>query len=168
MKDMYSFEEFKTFNIGPNLEERLVKDNLNWSLEYSRDAVEEYRKFIYLAVASGHPVTPSVEVDEVWHTHLLFTRNYKEMCDLLGTFIHHGPGTGKKEEDSKFADQYVRTLESYERVFGHRPPEEFWPYRDRTVNLKRLDVANNWIIPVGDVKSIFKALTIEIKQKLTW
>ena len=45
-----------------------------WSKEFSLEALEEYKKFIYLLCRCNHPVTPSVEVDQVWHLHLLYTR----------------------------------------------------------------------------------------------
>jgi len=49
--------------------QRLAKDN-GWSLGYTQRAIEEYKKFIFLAVAAGHPVTPSDQIDQVWHLHL--------------------------------------------------------------------------------------------------
>ena len=53
---------------------RLAREN-GWSREYALRALEEYRRFVYLAMTAGHPVTPSEEVDEVWHFHLTYTRS---------------------------------------------------------------------------------------------
>ncbi|MEZ6192343.1 MAG: hypothetical protein R3C45_13785 [Phycisphaerales bacterium] len=49
--------------------------------------VNEYRRFCYLAIAAGHTVTPSDEVDQAWHLHLLYTRDYwEDFCpNVLGT-----------------------------------------------------------------------------------
>ena len=47
---------------------RLARDN-GWTREFALRAIKEYKRFCYLAVISGHPVTPSEEVDEVWHLH---------------------------------------------------------------------------------------------------
>ena len=33
-------------------------------------AIEEYRKFVFLALVAGHQITPSDQVDQVWHLHL--------------------------------------------------------------------------------------------------
>ncbi len=53
---------------------RLAREN-GWSLAYARRAIEEYRRFVFLALVAGHPVTPSDQVDQVWHLHLTYTRS---------------------------------------------------------------------------------------------
>jgi hypothetical protein len=52
---------------------RLARDN-GWSEEFAERVVAEYRRFAFLAVAAGHPVSPSDAVDQAWHLHLLYTR----------------------------------------------------------------------------------------------
>ncbi|MCI0366147.1 MAG: hypothetical protein L0219_19985 [Phycisphaerales bacterium] len=108
--------------------DRLTREN-NWSLEFARSALAEYKRFVFLAVAAGHPVTPSEVVDSVWHLHLKYTRSYWErLCqDVLQQPLHHDPASGAADEDGKFADQYRRTLESYERMCGAPPPAAVWP-----------------------------------------
>lgn len=104
-----------------------LADEQDWTPEFTALAVEEYKRFIFLAAAAGHPVTPSYVVDEVWHLHLIFTRSYwEELGDIIGRLIHHDPGTGEKGDGSKFHNQYVRTLESYRKFFGSEPPPEIW------------------------------------------
>ena len=44
---------------------RLARDN-DWSPDYTQRVVEEYKRFAYLAMAAGHPVTPSDQVDQAW------------------------------------------------------------------------------------------------------
>lgn len=72
--------------------ERLAREQ-GWSLKFARNAFEEYRKFLYLAMTSGHPVTPSKVVYEVWHLHLCYTRSYwNDLCEgVLGYTLHHEP-----------------------------------------------------------------------------
>ena len=48
---------------------RLGKEN-DWSPGFTNRAVEEYKRFAFLAVVAGHPVSPSDAVDQVWHLHL--------------------------------------------------------------------------------------------------
>ena len=74
---------------------RLAREN-DWSRRFAARAIEEYRKFCFLAVHAGHPVTPSDEVDQVWHLHLLYSRHYWDaLCrDTLETPLHHGPTQG--------------------------------------------------------------------------
>ena len=75
--------------------DRLAKEN-DWSKSYTRRVIEEYKRFIYLCRAAGHPVTPSEEIDQAWHLHLCYTRSYwDEMCgEILGAPVHHGPTRG--------------------------------------------------------------------------
>jgi len=126
---------------------RLAKEN-DWPPGYTQRAVEEYRRFAFLAVAAGHPVSPSDPVDQVWHLHLLYTRDYwEEFCGrVLGTPLHHGPARGGAAEVDKFTDWYARTRASYRRFFGE-PPVEFWPEKLVHPRARRIDVARHWIIP---------------------
>lgn len=107
---------------------RLAREN-GWTHPFSARVVEEYRRFVYLAMTAGHPVTPSQQVDEAWHLHLMYTRSYwEEMCGrVLGRPLHHEPTKGGPAEGSKFVDWYARTLDSYRRAFGHAPPPDVWP-----------------------------------------
>lgn len=113
---------------GFTFSNRLAKEN-GWSAFYAERVVSEYKKFLYLACEAGHPVTPSEEVDQVWHLHLCYTRSYwKDLCDkTLGKEIHHGPTRGGSQERAKFVDWYERTLDSYEKCFGQKPPIDIWP-----------------------------------------
>jgi hypothetical protein len=38
-----------------------------WSRPFALRAIEEYRKFVFLALVADHQVTPSDQVDQVWH-----------------------------------------------------------------------------------------------------
>lgn len=123
-----------------------------WSVSQSRAAVEEYRRFCFLAVAAGHPVTPSVEVDAVWHLHLLHTRDYWEVfCpQVLGRPLHHGPTLGGSKEEARFYEQYAKTLESYQAFFGP-PPESWWPHPSQRFLPARLwrwvFLPDVWVVP---------------------
>jgi len=76
-------------------------------------------------------VTPSDEIDQVWHLHLTYSRHYWDtLCrDTLGLPLHHGPTEGGAVEDCKFHDGYDNTLASYRRSFG-QPPKDLWPSAD--------------------------------------
>src|SRR5262249_16669258 len=77
-----------------------------WSRYHACRVVEEYKRFCYLALVAGQPVTPSEDVDEAWHLHLLDTRNYwDDFCrDVLRHPLHHAPTRGGPEERAKFRD----------------------------------------------------------------
>jgi hypothetical protein len=107
---------------------RLAKEN-GWSREHARSVTREYLRFVYLAMTAGHPVTPSLAVDEAWHLHLTYTRSYwDELCArVLGAPLHHEPTRGGADEEAKFADWYARTLATYRTAFGEEPPPAIWP-----------------------------------------
>ncbi|MCC6976750.1 MAG: hypothetical protein IT343_00405 [Candidatus Melainabacteria bacterium] len=112
-----------------------LSDEQDWTPEFTALAIEEYKRFIYLAAVAGHPVTPSHVVDEVWHMHLIYTRSYwEELGDIIGRLIHHDPGTGGQGDQSKFLAQYHRTLDSYRKHFGEDAPDEVWgPHNNQRV-----------------------------------
>ncbi|QDV36521.1 TIGR04222 domain-containing membrane protein [Tautonia plasticadhaerens] len=131
---------------------RLAREN-GWGEAYARRAVEEYRRFLFLAMASGHPVTPSDQVDQAWHLHLTYTRSYwDDLCGgVLGRPLHHGPTRGGAEESAKFHDWYGRTLDSYRRFFGEEPPADFWPPAadrfGRDLHFARVNLRDHWLLP---------------------
>ena len=90
---------------------------------FALDVIEEYKKFLYLMAVSDHPVTPSIEVDQVWHLHLIYTCQYwNDFAKHMPFEPHHGPTKGGSQESEKFTEWYSKTLESYKNVFGMNPP----------------------------------------------
>ena len=121
------------YRIGPadaalSFARRLAREN-GWTDAHAGRVIEEYRRFCFLAVVADHPVTPSDAVDQAWHLHLTYTRDYWErFCpEVLGRPLHHGPTAGGAAEGHRFFDQYAATLAAYERVFGAVPPADLWP-----------------------------------------
>ncbi len=107
---------------------RLARDN-GWDHAFAAAVLEEYRRFCFLAVVAEHPVTPSDQVDQAWHLHLLYSRDYWQVyCpDVLRRDLHHGPTRGGAEQGATFLEQYSQTRHSYRIWFGHHPPVQIWP-----------------------------------------
>ncbi|MCA9199582.1 MAG: hypothetical protein KDA87_18695, partial [Planctomycetales bacterium] len=82
---------------------RLAREN-SWTHAYANRVVLEYKRFCILAVAAGHPVTPSEHVDQAWHLHLTYSRSYwQRFCpDALRMDLHHEPTAGGMAEGEKF------------------------------------------------------------------
>lgn len=119
---------FENDGIALDFTRRLAR-TLGWPLDETRALVEEYRRFCFLAVVGDiGAVTPSEEVDEVWHLHLAYTRDYWDRwCgEALGRRLHHDPTAGGPAEQARYRAQYAATLALYERWFGP-PPPAFWP-----------------------------------------
>lgn len=91
-----------------------VAEKHNWDYFDTQDLIEEYKKFLYIAVTDG-PATPSKQVDEIWHEHILFTKDYfGRWSEILGRTLHHEPGF--KGED--FSKTFKRTEDKKREFFG--------------------------------------------------
>ena len=84
---------------------------------FSEQRVRDYLRFLVLkAIEADYDcelVSPTSEEDEVWHYHLLDTRNYREVCaDLCGkgNFIDHDPDGGMDVEARDERREYAMEL----------------------------------------------------------
>jgi hypothetical protein len=144
------------YSIGPEdaalpFAERLAREN-GWTLAEADRVIEEYKRFCFLAVTADHLVTPSDQVDQAWHLHLTYSRDYWErFCpQVLGRPLHHGPTAGGREEGHRYFTQYAETLRNYERVFG-TPPADLWPDAARRLlqdhKARRVHPRDAFIVP---------------------
>lgn len=131
------WKRLSDYTIGPDtatlsFPARLAREN-RWEHDFTSRVITEYKRFCYLAVTAGQEVTPSDAVDQVWHLHLTYSRDYwGEFCpDILGAELHHGPTAGGAAEQARFYDQYASTLAAYEDAFGEAPPPDIWPSAER-------------------------------------
>ena len=130
--------------------ERLARENA-WSLEFSSRAVLEYKRFMFLICTTKHPLTPSDQVDQVWHLHLLYTESYWiDFCQCtVGKNIQHGPTKGGSQEVAKYRDWYEETKKVYATKFGQSPPPDIWPpgsVRFSEINFTRVNRHRNWVL----------------------
>lgn len=145
-------EEFELDDLEStfSFSDRLAREN-DWPMEYCLRAILEYKKFIFLICCSSKPLTPSDEIDQVWHLHLLYTHSYWiDFCqETLKCKIHHGPTKGKVQQPL-FKDQYQSTLDFYFEKFEINPPVDIWPKtekRFKSIHFTRVDRQRNWVIP---------------------
>lgn len=130
-----------------SFEVRLASEN-GWTLSFARRAIEEYRRYAFLYAVNGRPVAPSDVVDQVWHLHLLYTRNYWEtFCqDVIGRPLHHEPAAGMAGERQRLGNWYADTLARYRQLFGE-PPADIWPSAEALARrpkprLQRVDIGS--------------------------
>jgi len=132
--------------------QRLAREN-NWTQSFAQRVVLEYKRFVFLAATCEHPVTPSDEVDQAWHLHLLYTRSYWDgLCgQVLGFPLHHGPTQGGAAEGKKFGDWYSRTLQAYQAAFTTAPPADIWPAAavrfGEAPHFRRINLRRHWLLP---------------------
>lgn len=119
---------------------RLSFEN-DWTAYFTLKAIEEYKKFMFLAATANQMVSPSEIVDIVWHQHLIFTESYKEFCTILGKKTEHIPSTHNKEEKETFLRAKNQTKKLYEQNFGSQP-EEFWIKKtfSESINIEKSNI----------------------------
>ncbi|MEM7783442.1 MAG: TIGR04222 domain-containing membrane protein, partial [Planctomycetota bacterium] len=158
-------EKFSLDNVAAafSFTQRLAREN-GWQLGYADRVIGEYKKFMFLAVCAGHPVTPSESVDQAWHLHLIYTQSYwTDFCgEILQKPIHHGPTRGGESEKSKFNDWYKQTKQTYRQIFGHDPPCDIWPEAAERFDLKRnrfqrLNINDYWMLKKPDFSKLIRA-----------
>jgi len=157
-----------SYSIGPEdaalpFAMRLAREN-GWSADEAARIIGEYKRFCFLAVTAGHEVTPSDAVDQAWHLHLTYSRDYWErFCPkILGRPLHHGPTAGGDAERHRYFEQYARTLQSYERIFGEAPPADIWPDAARRLiedpRARRVHPRDGYVVRKGVVWSLVAAI----------
>jgi uncharacterized protein (TIGR04222 family) len=109
---------------------RQLRERTGWSAAEADAAILEYLRFCAIAAERGGRVTPSPAIDEVWHLHLTYTRDYwLDFCPhRLGFALHHQPAFGDAGEAQRLRDDYAETLHAYAGRFG-MPPTRWWPPR---------------------------------------
>jgi uncharacterized protein (TIGR04222 family) len=131
---------------------RHLMKSQGWTLTYTQRAIAEYKKFAFLTVVANHQVVPSDQVDQVWHSHILFTRSYwEEFCpNVLGKVLHHHPARGGRAERAEFHRLYAKTITSYRQFWGS-PPTDIWSSPDvrfgAELKMQRVNLSDHWVIP---------------------
>lgn len=127
------WQRLADYEIGPEdaaftFAQRLAREN-RWSADHAARVLTEYKRFCWLACEAGHEVTPSDAVDQAWHLHLTYSRDYWDrFCpDVLRMPLHHGPTAGGTAERTRYYDQYAQTLASYKAHFGEAASDDIWP-----------------------------------------
>ncbi|MCG7400252.1 glycine-rich domain-containing protein [Caballeronia zhejiangensis] len=99
--------------------------------ERAERIADELRHFLVLCARSkdeGYAIRDPI--DEMWHTFLIFTKDYFTFCSNLGKrYIHHEPVGDRSDPDAGKTrlESYQRLLADYERTFGYPPPADIWP-----------------------------------------
>lgn len=116
-------------NLGPqaamNPFMQMLGQQMGWPMPMVSQVMEEYRKFLFLALRAGHPVTPPTIIEQVWNLHMQSAQDYWEKLGALITERPVAEGIGASVA-AGMADQYQQTIASYARIFGMEPPADIW------------------------------------------
>lgn len=174
MKDLELWQHISEYQLDHSqavfpFSARLARDN-GWTRAFAHRVIEEYKKFVYLAMVADHEVTPSDEVDQAWHLHMTYTRDYwGSFTEMLGRPLHHGPTRGGQLENHRYAENYAATLRTYQDEFASLPPAALWPPAavrfGRAVSFKRVNSADVWLVPKHLVA---KAAAVVVAAVVGW
>ena len=57
---------------------QMMQKQMGWSTDMAAKVIEEYRKFLFLAMRAGHQVIPPGAVNDVWMTHMQNAQSFWE------------------------------------------------------------------------------------------
>lgn len=69
----------------------------HWTPDYAKRVAVEYMRFLFLR-SQNAALSPSNEIDKLWHQHILNTKRYRNFCQQhFGKFIDHDPCDAKDQ-----------------------------------------------------------------------
>jgi hypothetical protein len=73
-----------------------------WSREHAQVALRRYERWLLLAQGHpGRPLSPTRDIDVMWHLHMLSPRAYWQDCmRLFGRILDHDGGFGRTDDEA--------------------------------------------------------------------
>lgn len=88
------WEKIQTLNLELIVDRMIIKHG--WTEDKTEKALKDYRYFLYMSQMVEQAITPTGDVDDLWHEHILHTNKYAIDCQkLFGKFLHHFPTPAK-------------------------------------------------------------------------
>ncbi len=89
-----------------------------WTYPDAEFCCQLYKNYLFLIKKYlPMPLVPTREIDEFWHNHILYTRNYLKDClHIFGHYLHHDPAS-PNEEPEKLIEDFLRTKQLYLEEF---------------------------------------------------
>ena len=86
----------------------------------------DYLRFIYFKVVTedvdGTIISPTIEIDEIWHNHLLHNKDYLDMCLDINFIVYHYPERINDTQEVK--DKRIEKFKQlYFKYFQNMPTE---------------------------------------------
>lgn len=113
-----------------------------WSDHYKRQVIKEYEKFLYMK-SQNDSVSPSNDIDLVWHQHILNTKHYRQYCyDNFGFFVDHDPTDAFDQEARKRRLQSA--IDNFRKSFGPINPKIWNVSQNKPVQNKPIQKKIIW------------------------
>ena len=120
------------------VQEYLTRKNVG----HVQEKIKEFKRFVILKAlyrdVNASILSPSYQVDQVWHGLLQFPLDYIRLCDAIlpvdapTRVIDHNPfGSDDVEAQAK---RYEKTLEAYALFYRQDPPSKFWEALESVAN----------------------------------
>lgn len=114
---------------------RLLVERKGLSPAFVAGMAHEYRRFLGIIAAYPKDRFPISEmVDEMWHAHMLFTRDYTAMSlATRGEYINHDPILDAAQKEAVLPYYHKGTLIRYREIYGVAAPRFWWPVEDGAI-----------------------------------
>lgn len=98
------------------------KGGNGWTLHHVDLMEMWYKRFLKICKMQRREVVPLGDIDEFWHTHILFTRKYAKDCEtVMGRFLHHVPFVGDNAEEVGAQRLREQSKALFMKYFGESP-----------------------------------------------
>lgn len=99
------------------------------------DALKDFYLMILLRDDKNQMISmPSKVVDDLWHAHIIFTREYAHFCeDAFGEMLHHTPYKGWIVSEDKIDDSDSNLTLASAKVYSYRKNNNY-PYKTGQLN----------------------------------
>ncbi|VVC76521.1 hypothetical protein AQUSIP_18360 [Aquicella siphonis] len=90
-----------------------------WTHADAVQCCQLYKNFLFLLKKYlPMPLVPTREIDEFWHNHILYTRNYFHDCEkIFGHYLHHEPAS-PTDDGQALISNFLETKKLYLEEFG--------------------------------------------------
>lgn len=91
-----------------------------WKKREAEEAITQYRNYLFLRKKYPHnTLPPSRDIDEVWHAHILHTKEYRQFCaSFFGGYLDHDPHLTEEGSLEKLQYSFTKTQDLYFQEFG--------------------------------------------------
>ena len=127
-------QEPRIKNLSLEFVGKRLQDQSDWAKEDVERALERYKNFLLLICKYPNVVlAPAPDIDEVWHQHILFTKEYARDCHaIFGEYLHHTPSQAADPREKKRMEKALSqtaalyTQEFKELYFLELDISSFW------------------------------------------
>ena len=92
----------------------------SWTEQEARHCEKLYKNFLLLfKYYPNENLVPTRQIDEFWHNHILYTKQYHHDCQhIFGHYLHHQPAE-PFDDTAILVDHFIKTQQLYFACFQH-------------------------------------------------